>query len=303
MNPLSLLNRYRLEAFHAHCALVDQLFLKPWAHQLSQQQPKSQQRRNWNWNCVMVDDRPSQQARICILNTLLMTRLQAQVSVYTTTAQAEAFAELLAPLKPWVEVQTIGGASQQQLGWRGYNQLLKSEHFWHSLTGEQILIFQPDALLIQPLELNQLHFSYAGPPWNKGRITSCEFPVYNRNGEWTGNEWINQALCQSVPDTNNGNGGLSIRNRKLMQQICADQAETSSDAEAEDIFFARHLHSGDYEVNLPSQQELRQLFNETSYTDSHGFHGSWFYLDASEQAKLYEKHAKHIIGILKGLSA
>ena len=300
-NPLSLLNRYRLELFHAHCALIDQLFLKHWAHHLStrKEPPKASK-----WDCILIDDRATNQTKICILNTLLMTRLQASVSIYTPAAKVEAFRELLEPFASWITIRDLDAYGiHDSLGWAKYNELFKTAAFWEDMKADHVLIFQPDSLLIQPLGLKALGYGYAGAPWSKGRITSCEFPTYNPDLECTGATWANQALCQTVPDhTNNGNGGLSIRDPKLMRAICEDHAQDSPTDEAEDIFFARHLDSTQYNSNLPSQDVLARLFNESSYTDSSGFHGSWYYLDASEQARLYEKHVKHVIGLLLALS-
>jgi hypothetical protein len=299
-NPLHLLNHYRLELFHAHCSLIDQLFLKHWETYI---QPKSRHSEQFTWNCVLIDDRATRQTRTCILNTLLMTRLQANVTIYTPTSKAEAFSRLLEPFGQFITIETLDAFGiTDSLGWNKYNALLKSADFWKAVAGEQVLIFQPDALVIQPLELEELHYDFAGPPWSKGRITSCEFPTYDQTLTRTGSHWANQALCQTVPDhTNNGNGGLSIRNPRIMQIICETHSQTSLDNEAEDIFFARHLKTAGLNAKLPSQEVLSRLFNESSYSDSSGFHGSWYYLDASEQAKLYEKHAKHVIGMLLGL--
>ena len=303
-NPIGLLNKYKLEAFHAHCLLVEQLFLKPWSENLST--TITQKNILQDWHCVMVDDRPSQQARICILNTLFMTGLQARITVFTTPQHTEGFKALIAPFRQWVDVRTVETPTKEtKLGWDGYNQLLKSENFWGQFKEQYILIFQTDALLIQPLELNQSRFSYAGAAWNKNRIISYDFPVYDSDLEWINNEWISQQLCKTTPQSNNGNGGLSIRDSKIMAKICREHSEESLPSEPEDIFFAKHIFSEKYqeEVTLPSQNQLRHLFNETDHTDSHGFHGSWFYLDMSEQANLYEKHIKHIIGIIRGLNA
>jgi len=214
------------------------------------------------------------------------------------------FAELIGTLSSFVSIKDLGSFGiTDSLGWGKYNQLLKSGGFWKSIREERVLIFQPDALLIQPLNLDELDFDYAGAPWNKGRITSTEFPRYDHEMNCTGKAWISQGLCQTVPDeTRNGNGGLSIRSPKLMQRICEDHASKSPQEEAEDIFFARHIQSDAYKAHLPSQAILDRLFNESSYSDSSGFHGSWYYLDASEQARLYEKHTKHVIGLLMALT-
>ncbi|QCH15075.1 hypothetical protein CB0101_09155 [Synechococcus sp. CB0101] len=299
-NPLHLLNHYRLELFHAHCSLIDQLFLRHWEAHL---QARSQDPERTTWNCVLVDDRATRQTRTCVLNTLLMTRLQATVTIYTPNSKKEAFFQLLEPFSRFITIKTLDDFGiTDSLGWNKYNTLFKSADFWKTLTGEHVLIFQPDALVIQPLELEELHYDFAGPPWNKGRITSCEFPTYDPTLTRTGSQWANQALCQTVPDhTNNGNGGLSIRNPRVMQAICEQHSHASPDTEAEDIFFARHLNDPNLNAKLPSQAVLNRLFNESSYSDSSGFHGSWYYLDASEQARLYEKHAKHVIGMLLGL--
>jgi len=299
-SPLHLLNRYRLELFHAHCTLIEQLFLRHWETHLHTRSPDSSAS---IWNCVLIDDRATQHTRTCILNTLLMTRLKAAVTIYTPASKCEAFANLTEPFRQFVRIETLDhhGISDS-LGWGKYNNLLKSSAFWRELTARQILIFQPDALLIQPLELDELHYDFAGAPWNKGRVTSCDFPAYDPSLQRTGSNWVNQALCQTVPDqTNNGNGGLSIRNPRLMQTICENHGQASPDDEAEDIFFARFVSQAVYQARLPSQEVLSRLFNESSYSDSSGFHGSWYYLDASDQARLYEKHAKHVIGMLLGL--
>ncbi|MEY4360108.1 MAG: hypothetical protein RLZZ631_1594 [Cyanobacteriota bacterium] len=301
LNPLQLLNRYRLESFHAHCSLIDQLFLKTGLESAASRLACPEE--NQSWVALMVDDRPTQLARICALNTLLMTRFQAEIRILTAPGKVQAFQELMAPWLQWIKIGSIEACETlDTLGWGGYNKLFKDPNFWRSLAGKQILVFQSDSLLIEPLELEELKYDYVGAPWNKGRITSSEFPTYTSTGKWNGSEWINQALCQTTPDHNNGNGGLSIRSARLMEKICADHAAESPEEEAEDIFFARHIHAGEYSGNLPSQRVLRQIFNETTYSDSHGFHGSWFYLDGAEQAKLYEKHVKHIIGLLTARS-
>ena len=299
-NPLHLLNRYRLELFHAHCSLIEQLFLRHWETHLSTRRPSP----NYSsWNCILIDDRATRQTRTCILNTLLMTRLKAAVTVYTPASKLADFTKLTEPFSQFVKIETLSRHGiTNSLGWSKYNNLLKSSSFWEELTAKQVLIFQPDALLIQPLALDQLEYDYAGAPWNKGRVTSCEFPTYNPSLERTGSSWANQALCQTVPDhTNNGNGGLSIRNPRLMQAICEDHSQASPEDEAEDIFFARYLNEETYQAKQPPQEVLNRLFNESSYSDSSGFHGSWYYLDAIDQARLYDKHTKHVIGMLLGL--
>jgi hypothetical protein len=301
-NPLHLLNRYRLELFHAHCSLIEQLFLRHWETHLNTRCPDPDPS---TWNCILIDDRTTRQTRICILNTLLMTRLKAAVTIYTPASRYEDFTKLTEPFRRFVQIETLDEHGiVDSLGWNRYNHLLKSGAFWKTLTAKHVLIFQPDALLIQPLELDELRYDFAGAPWNKGRVTSCEFPTYDRALQRTGSNWVNQVLCQTVPDqTTNGNGGLSIRNPRVMQAICEEHSHTSPEEEAEDIFFARHLGEETYQAKLPSQDVLSRLFNESSYSDSSGFHGSWYYLDASEQARLYDKHTKHVIGMLLGLES
>ena len=300
-NPLHLLNRYRLELFHSHCSLIEQLFLKHWEAHLNGR-PASPIKPAWD--CILIDDRPTRQTKICILNTLLMTRLKASMTIYTPATKTKDFEALLEPVRDYVAIKNLDAFGiTDSLGWSSYNTLLKSAQFWRSLGSQHVLVFQPDSLLIQPLDLELLHYDYAGSPWNKGRITSCSFPSYDPSMRLTGNIWINQALCQTVPDhTNNGNGGLSIRNPKLMQAICENHATESPEDEAEDIFFARYIHLDIYKAALPSQEALSGLFNESSYSDSCGFHGSWYYLDPGDQARLYEKHTKHVIGLLMALS-
>jgi hypothetical protein len=69
-----------------------------------------------------------------------------------------------------------------------YNALLTSAAFYRGLPTEMILIFQTDTLFVEPALLDAfMDFDYVGAPWKNGKV---------------------------------GNGGLSLRRRSKMIEIC-----------------------------------------------------------------------------------
>ena len=72
---------------------------------------------------------------------------------------------------------------------QGYNSMLKSSFFWKSLPYEKVLIFQSDSRLLKKGVEDFLEWDYVGSPF-----------VFQAHG---------------------GNGGLSLRNVKIMEEICS----------------------------------------------------------------------------------
>ena len=94
-----------------------------------------------------------------------------------------------------------------------------------------------------------------------------------------------------------GNGGLSIRNRDVMKQICIK--ETSDNNENEDVFFSRFISK--YSSKIPKMKEVRNFSIEADYQYSFGFHGSYFYLQPEELSTIYDRHIRNIIALASKL--
>ena len=82
-----------------------------------------------------------------------------------------------------------------------YNNMLKNPHFWSSLPYEKTLIFQSDSMLLKKGIEKFLEFDYVGAPWN-----------FQEHG---------------------GNGGLSLRDNKVMVEVCKNASFTRRNEDVE----------------------------------------------------------------------
>lgn len=224
--PAQQLEAYRIAMFQAHCGLVLTSHLEPWALGLASGNGVwSEGPRDPDLRAVIVDDRPTPLLRMTVLNTLLMGRRRWGVTLYTALASLERSLALVADLGPWVKVVGLRVGKADRLNWLIYNQLLKSAAFWQQLSAAKLLIFQADTLLIEPPDPAVFDYNYVGSPWAKGRFISQEFPRYDHSLEPLSSVWLTRRFCDTVPEgLSNGNGGLSVRDRQLMLQICKAEA-------------------------------------------------------------------------------
>lgn len=292
------LEHYRVGMFQAHLGYVLQHYLNPWAQQLSGAVASGSlvPRPEADRLALIVDDRPTAHLRACVLNTLLMLGLKVRVRYITAAAVLDQARVLLADLVPWVEVEAMP-FDAEHTGWMAYNRLFKNAAFWKSQPARQLLVFQSDTLLLEPLDAGLFRYGYLGGAWNPGRYVSEQFPRYSPQGELLDPVWESRVLCRSVPPgCLNGNGGLSIRDRDLMALICMQ--ESSPDDVPEDIFFALHLQR--YATGaMPTPAEVQRFACETAFQPQvSGLHASWRYLEGPEQAVYYERHIKQLIALL-----
>ncbi|EAQ75826.1 hypothetical protein WH5701_03234 [Synechococcus sp. WH 5701] len=298
-SPWQHLEAYRIAMFEAHCRYLLAAYLQPWAASLSRRLEAGQtppalhpERR-----ALIVDDRPSPVLRACVLNTLLMGRLRLGVTVISSTGSHAAMTALFAGLEAWVRVEQRQAGTGERFGWEGYNRLFKSAEFWSTLEAAKLLIFQADALLIEPPEEQLFEYAYVGSPWSRGQVISWRFPRYSRTLEPMEPFWQSRVMCSTVPEgLVNGNGGVSIRDRGVMEQIC--RLEATEALEPEDIYFSRCLARHVSPKQLPSLPMLERFCCETQYQRTCAAHASWRYLSAADQAEIYERHAKQVIALI-----
>jgi hypothetical protein len=97
-----------------------------------------------------------------------------------------------------------------------YNKLLLNPHFWEIFKEKNILITQPDCIILRDVKLTDLQFDYIG------------------------------ALCGAFDDNFIINGGLSLRNKNTMITICNHLTDEDKNGNtAEDIIFTRVIKNNE----------------------------------------------------------
>src|SRR3990167_998347 len=120
-----------------------------------------------------------------------------------------------------------------KLNEREYNEVLTSENFWDCLIEyDRVLVFQHDSRLLREGIENFLQYDFIGAP-----LYHIKFPHMN--------------------------GGLSIRNPKMMMEICQRYKYNMLLHGNEDIYFCKHLTN----VNglFPTKEEAMKFSVETIF--------------------------------------
>ena len=199
----------------------------------------------------------------------------------------------------WLNTDSISSiASLDNLN--NFNQLMKTSIFWDALPHEKLLIIQTDALLSEPLPQYFFNFDYLGAPFLP-RVRSEYFESYSSSdsgltGFFKVDTPFNCSPNKDVYPHLYGNGGLSIRNRTLMKEICNKYGSLSDCKEQEDVFFSRHLN--EFSDFVPTN--IAKAFSfETSYNKfSIGSHASWKYLNTNDLADHLDKHLRKVWAII-----
>ena len=91
-----------------------------------------------------------------------------------------------------------------------YNQYLRTPEFWEQVRGKKVFTFQLDSILLRSGIDEFLKYDYVGAPWRKPKEDSLV-----------------------------GNGGLSLRTKDVMIDICKNNP--TEEVIWEDIYFVKHL--------------------------------------------------------------
>lgn len=133
-----------------------------------------------------------------------------------------------------------------------YNIMLTSKDFWKKLNAyNRVLIFQSDSELLTHGINEFFKYDYIGAPW----------PDYNRS-------------------VRVGNGGLSVRNPKVMLKVLENH-EWNKDC-GEDIFFADLINTHNYGMLAPLQEAFRFSVESIFTLGSIGAHDIERYLTSAE---------------------
>ena len=292
---LEKLKQYREYIFRSHSQYILGAYLEQWIKKIVY--IKSTE--NIKYTAIIIEDRPSELVKFSIYNTLLMCQLRVKICLFTTNDSFKRMQDIFSDLKHWVEVIKLDFIDKdiKKINILNYNKILKNINFWEILPTRNILVFQTDALLIEPIDFTMFNYDYVGAPFSKNKYLSTSFPQIN---ETSSNEivdkWVTQIFNKLVPIPDGvllGNGGLSIRNRDIMIEICKN--EYSSDVENEDIYFSRLINR--YSKNIVPYDVAKRFSCECAYFKSIGSHASYFYVTKEQQAEIYERHIKHVFAL------
>jgi len=116
---------------------------------------------------------------------------------------------------------------------REYNDMMMTTDFWNKVKGKKILSFQNDSILIKGGIDKFLKYDYIGAPWIKPK-----------EGYFV------------------GNGGLSLRNKDKMIEICTLN-DDKSNIPLEDIFFVKNLKGeGVADIETAYNFSMEDIFSE-----------------------------------------
>jgi len=129
-----------------------------------------------------------------------------------------------------VKLKNIGSNISNQ---NDYSTILTNSTFWNTIKSDNILIFQPDTILLRNGIDKFLGHSYVGAPWLKPK-----------EGKLI------------------GNGGLSFRKKqKMIEIINSHSTELIDNMYNEDIFFCKYLKEND----VPSLELCKEFAVEDIY--------------------------------------
>ena len=180
--------------------------------------------------------------------------------------------------------------------------MMKKPDFWSKLPHEQILVIQTDALLAKPLDPFFFQFCYLGAPFLPRQHTEY-FEKRRPDGNIRQFFKIETPIHSSPhPETYphlHGNGGLSIRRRSVMIEVCKQWAEKSPDNEAEDVFFSRHIP---HIAKMPPIEIAKAFATESSYNPmSIGSHACWKFLSSNDLADHLVEHLRNASSMANSL--
>jgi len=155
-----------------------------------------------------------------------------------------------------MEILDVDNLSREE-----FRAMRKNHKYWGRLKGKKLLCFESDTLLCRQGIHEFTEFDYIGAPWGEKYAVSDVVRV--------------------------GNGGLSIRSRQAMIDMCHKGKPRV--IPSEDSFFSiqLNLHKDDY--NLPDVETAMQFSVESMYYPTPlGIHKPWLYMSKAEMLTIYD---------------
>jgi len=291
---------YRERRWLDHCRDVLDHLLLPMARQWRRQPEQTVHQ-----GAVLIENRINTQWLFTVLNTALMCPGGIQLCLITDAASLgqaqEQLTGLELPVEPWwgVAEELVPGTALHEPA--SFNRMMKQPEFWLGLPQEKLLVVQTDCLLAQPLPAFFFSYPYLGAPFLPAQQSEI-FEKRSAQGDLLGFFKVDTPIHgKPNPDVYphlHGNGGLSIRHRSVMQEICEQHSANSPSEEMEDVFFSRHLKG----ICQPAPLDIAQAFAcESRYqATAIGSHAGWKYWSSRELADHLERHWKHVWSMQDG---
>lgn len=134
-----------------------------------------------------------------------------------------------------------------------YNYLLTDANFWLQIQFDKILIFQPDSMILRTGIEEFLQWDYVGAPW-----------AFQAHG---------------------GNGGLSLRSKHAMVEICDTYKGVYNVAAHgnEDLFFSNVMYTDNFNYNLAPRDVCMKFSCEAIFQlGTFGYHAVEKYLTTEQ---------------------
>ena len=240
---------------------------------------------------VLVDNRVNVWSITSILITLDNLRVDVwAVSVFCSSANHEFFKAHLLPRVPHARIEVLESLNKTPFDIETYNGILKSPAFWSKIRSPRALVIQDDGILIRPgLDDDReiLSQDFVGAPW-------IDVPDNRKMLETAG---VGSGLI--------GNGGFSLRNTRVMQEVSAEDGDSrygratfcmNVQPVPEDVFYSAAMNRR----GRSCAREIAERFAfEEKISQTHtpfGFHKPWPYNNPIELSKFFDR-------IIEGLSA
>ena len=301
LNELQLILEHRKQQWIQHCLFVLDKILLPICNEGHKKKHTSYSRA-----LILIENRIDKQWLFTILNSWLMCPPGTKVILITDKQNLGSAESTLKQYAPTIEAQfycveeiTPGTNLKSPVS---FNEMMKNPNFWKSLPFEQNLIVQTDALLAKPLNTYFFQFSYIGAPFLPRQQTEY-FEKRDQKGNIREFFKIETPIHPSphpeIFPHLNGNGGLSIRHRSIMEKVSQIWGCESPITEAEDVFFSRHTPK----LVTPPPLEVAQIFaTETTYNSvAVGSHACWKYLNSCDIAEHLIQHLRNASAMANAL--
>jgi hypothetical protein len=206
---------------------------------------------NSKYEAVLVEFRKFPHVEFLIRNAILKLGTLWSYTIVCGSENYEFMVELCLSISPQITISKTEYANLSQIE---YNSFLKTTSFWKLLEGEKILLYQEDSLIFKDNIDDFMMYDYIGAPWSKTKYI-------NRN--------------------NVGNGGLSVRNRRMMIYILNTFPNYSNTPE--DIYFSSTMLKKS--VGCVASWKKAYEFSSEEINNNNSFGGHAFWINNSEWKK------------------
>lgn len=229
---------------------------------------------------IMIDNRPNIFSVISIYITMSNLRQgDWSVAVVCNNDNIDFFKKYLGDK---VEYITKFNYPSKKFSLEIYNDLLKSPYFWNTFSKyDKALFVQDDGMILKSgMEERFMKYDYVGAPWEK---------------KWASqdpNKYIHEEINAELV----GNGGVSLRNVRVMKTLCEKYKYLAKQLhydkiqqQPEDVYFSYCCVKENKET--PTYEEAQYFSSEQVINpDAFGFHKVWVYHHLSTIEALFNSY-------------